>query len=68
MGGEVSCESKLNIGSEFKIKLSAPCSPNYLAEDYKNFCIISKVKRTKFINNLNNNESNDEIEIYSVIN
>ena len=50
MGGEVSCTSEINKGTEFKIKLSAPCIPKYIEEDQNQFLIMSKLDSQRFVN------------------
>ena len=45
MGGSVTCSSELNIGTEFKIKLSCPCYTNVydpVVSDMKNYVLIEK--------------------------
>jgi hypothetical protein len=45
MGGSVTCSSELNVGTEFKIKLSCPCfaSPTaVIVSDKKNFVCMEK--------------------------
>ena len=53
MGGEVSCKSAVGKGTEFKIKLSAPCIPQYIEEDANQFLIMSKLNSNRFVNYYN---------------